>query len=482
MSIGHKEISDRLRETLEKGKRDLEANWTFPASLAIDDEVHDIENDRVFGRSWVFLAHESEIPERGDYVIRYITNDQFIVCRDEDGEIHGHFNSCRHRGMQVCRADMGNASHYRCPYHGWTYSNRGKLVGVTAGKEAYGNKLNKSDWGLLSIPHLSVYKGLIFGCLDANAQTLEDYLGDMRFYLDLLVDRSDEGLQVVGAPQRWIVNANWKLASEQFIGDAYHTMMTHRSMVDLGAAPPDPQFALYGEHVHTANGHGLGLIGAPPDIPLPEFLGMPDEIVDSLQRRLSQSQVEVLRPLAFIHGLVFPNLAFGNFLLAKDHLSPPVAHLTLRLWHPIGRDKLEIWSFFLVEKDAPDWYKEESYKSYIHNFGTSGAFEQDDAEVWQSMHRVLQGNMGRSQHFNYQMGKGVYQADPGWPGPGEAYSSGYAEANQRNFFRTWIDLMLAKDSPSRDASAASRDSDQVEAGADLSVVETLAASAAPRAN
>jgi nitrite reductase/ring-hydroxylating ferredoxin subunit len=438
---GHRDVSDELRAMLAKGKIDLDTDWTVPAKLLNDPEVHKVERQRVFGKTWVFLGHESEIPEPGDYVVRYISEDQFIVTKDENGEIRAHFNSCRHRGMQVCRAEMGNASHYRCPYHGWTYNNKGDLVGVPAGKEAYGNKLNKKDWGLRQMPKLGVYKGLIFGCLDPNAMELEDYLGDMKFYLDIVMDRSAGGMEVVGAPQRWIVDANWKLGADNFIGDAYHTMMTHRSMVELGLAPPDPQFALYGEHVHTAHGHGLGIIGPPPGIPLPEFLGLPDNIVEELEERLSPEQVEVLRPAAFIHGTVFPNLSIGNFLMGKDHVSPPTSFLSLRIWHPVAEDKMEIWSFFLVEKDAPDWFKRESYESYVHTFGTSGVFEQDDAENWRSITRVLGGEFARGQELNYQMGRGVIEPDPNWPGPGEAYPLDYAEANQRGFHRYWIECM-----------------------------------------
>ncbi|MDT7723877.1 MAG: hypothetical protein QOI21_453 [Actinomycetota bacterium] len=435
-------LSEEHRRILEKGLHDVQADWTVPAAIINDPGMHDAERERVFGKSWVFLAHESEIPERGDYVVRYISEDQFIVVRDEDGEIRGHLNSCRHRGMQVCRAEMGNTSHFRCPYHGWTYNNKGSLVGVPAGREAYGNKLDKSLWQLKSIPKLGTYKGLIFGTLDADAQSLEDYLGDMKFYLDIVLDRSDAGLEVVGAPQRWIVDANWKLGADNFVGDAYHTMMTHRSMVELGLAPPDPQFALYGEHVHTENGHGLGIIGPPPGIPLPEFLGMPENIVEQLQRRLTPEQVEVFRPVAFIHGTVFPNLSIGNFLMSKDHVSPPTSFLTLRLWHPLGPDKMEVMSFFLVEKEAPDWYKEESYKAYVRTFGISGAFEQDDAENWRSITRVLGAQFAKGMELNYQMGRGVYEPDPDWPGPGHAFPMDYAEANQRNFLEYWMQLMV----------------------------------------
>jgi phenylpropionate dioxygenase-like ring-hydroxylating dioxygenase large terminal subunit len=435
-------LSEEHRRILEKGLHDVQADWTVPAAIINDPGMHDAERERVFGKSWVFLAHESEIPERGDYVVRYISEDQFIVVRDEDGEIRGHLNSCRHRGMQVCRAEMGNTSHFRCPYHGWTYNNKGSLVGVPAGREAYGNKLDKSLWQLKPIPKLGTYKGLIFGTLDADAQSLEDYLGDMKFYLDIVLDRSDAGLEVVGAPQRWIVDANWKLGADNFVGDAYHTMMTHRSMVELGLAPPDPQFALYGEHVHTENGHGLGIIGPPPGIPLPEFLGMPENIVEQLQRRLTPEQVEVFRPVAFIHGTVFPNLSIGNFLMSKDHVSPPTSFLTLRLWHPLGPDKMEVMSFFLVEKEAPDWYKEESYKAYVRTFGISGAFEQDDAENWRSITRVLGAQFAKGMELNYQMGRGVYEPDPDWPGPGHAFPMDYAEANQRNFLEYWMQLMV----------------------------------------
>lgn len=438
-------LSAGLRRTLQSGLRDLQTKWTVPAGIINDPEVHEVERARVFGRAWVFLGHESEVREPGDYVVRYIAEDQFIVCRDEDGAIRVHLNSCRHRGMQVCRADKGNASHYRCPYHGWTYTNQGNLVGVPAGKDAYGNQLKKSEWGLQPIPKFGIYKGLVFGNLDPDAMPLEDYLGDMLFYLDLVLDRSDGGLEVVGAPQRWIIDANWKLGADNFVGDAYHTLMTHRSMVELGLAPPDPQFALYGEHVNVNHGHGLGIIGPPPGIPLPEFMGMPDEIIEQLQRRLTPEQVEIFRPNAFIHGTVFPNLSIGNFLMSKDHLSAPTAFLTLRLWHPLGPDKMEVWSFFLVEKDAPDWFKQESYSTYVRTFGTSGAFEQDDAENWRSITRVMAGQFAKTIELNYQMGRGMLKPDPDWKGPGTAYPLDYAEANQRNFLEYWLRLMLEEE-------------------------------------
>ena len=88
-----------------------------PAHVYGDPEIFAAERERLFTRSWVFLAHESEIPDPGDYVVRRVVADSFIVARDESGAVRVMFNMCLHRGMQVCRAEMGNASHFRCPYH-----------------------------------------------------------------------------------------------------------------------------------------------------------------------------------------------------------------------------------------------------------------------------------------------------------------------------------------------------------------------------
>ena len=120
----------------------------IPAHIYGDPEVFALERDRLFARSWVFLAHESEIPNPGDYVVRRVLADSFIVVRDESGVVRVMFNMCLHRGMQVCRAEMGNASHFRCPYHAWTYRNDGRLVGLPFHLEAYGGEEGFSRGGV----------------------------------------------------------------------------------------------------------------------------------------------------------------------------------------------------------------------------------------------------------------------------------------------------------------------------------------------
>src|SRR4051794_890004 len=205
-----------------------------PAPIYGDEEIFELEHERVFGRAWMFMAHESEIPEPGDYVVRRIVDDSFIVVRDEAGAVRVLFNMCLHRGMQVCRSELGNTSHFRCPYHAWTYKNSGELIGVPFHRDAYGGEdgLRRSGMGLLPAPRVETYAGLIFASLDDDAPELANYLGGFRFYLDFYLRQSAEGSELHG-PQRFRVKANWKIGAENFAGDTYHTPHTHASVVEI---------------------------------------------------------------------------------------------------------------------------------------------------------------------------------------------------------------------------------------------------------
>ena len=146
----------------------------IPAHVYSDPDVFELERERLFARAWVFLAHESEVPSPGDYVVRRILDDSFIVVRDEAGVVRVHFNMCLHRGMQVCRAELGNASHFRCPYHGWSYRNDGRLAGLPFHQDAYGGDdgLRRADHHLLPAPRVDTIDGMVFASLAADGPTL----------------------------------------------------------------------------------------------------------------------------------------------------------------------------------------------------------------------------------------------------------------------------------------------------------------------
>ena len=107
-----------------------------PLRVFNNREIHELELRRIFARSWVFIAHQTEIPNPGDFVTRPIGEDPFICVRDDEGAIHVLLNSCRHRGAQLCRVEMGNTRGFTCPFHGWSYKTNGELVGVPARRQA----------------------------------------------------------------------------------------------------------------------------------------------------------------------------------------------------------------------------------------------------------------------------------------------------------------------------------------------------------
>jgi nitrite reductase/ring-hydroxylating ferredoxin subunit len=412
--------------------------------IFVDPEIYELELERVFRRTWLFLGHESEVAEPGDYVTRDLAGEPVVIARGDDGEIRAFLNTCRHRGMRICRTDMDNASFFRCPYHGWSYRNTGELVGVPAERAAYGAAgLDKSGLGLLAVTKLASYRGLLFGTWNPDAPALESFLGDVRFYLDLLFGRSDGGMEVLGAPQRWEVAANWKFGSDNFAGDNYHTLTTHSHAVDLGILPPDPTFAMHGHLVVTDRAHCIGLVGPPPGIPLPPYLGLPEEMFPEIERNLEPSQAGILRGSNFIHGNLFPNLSLLNVMLGRDLKHPPTPFLTLRIWEPTGPTTMRVSSWFLVEKTAPPSYRQASYETYVRTFGPSGTFEQDDMENWVECTRANKGRVAQRFGLHHGMGIGTEPATD-WPGPGTAYPSSYGEWPHRAFYEEWLRCMTAE--------------------------------------
>lgn len=224
-----KSVPERLLGELHEGL----PRGEIPAAIFGNEEIYNLELRKIFARCWVFLAHDSEVPAAGDYVRRKIGEDNFIVVRDEDGEVHALFDACRHRGVQVCRSDSGNTSIFRCPYHGWAYDTKGNLLGGPLWKKAFGT-MPKEGNGLRSVAKIGSCHGLIFATLDPTAPSLEEYLGGMKWYLDLVFGLNEHGVEIIGSPQRFVIDANWKSGAENFSGDDYHLGTLHRSIWKSG--------------------------------------------------------------------------------------------------------------------------------------------------------------------------------------------------------------------------------------------------------
>ena len=417
--------TSQLREALEEVKPE---GGRIPGFIFTDPDLYRLEMERIFARCWLFVGHESEIPARGDYVTRAMGDQPVIVVRDEGGDVRVMLNVCRHRGMRICRADLGNTSHFRCPYHGFTYRNTGELIGVPFEKEIYGGALRKDTLGLIQA-RAETHAGLIFATWDQAAMPLRTYLGPMAWYLDLLAGRAE--MEVVGPPHRHELRTNWKLPAENFASDAYHTMHTHASMAEIGLMPT-PRWAKDGFHITAGNGHGV-MIGAPAS----RFI-FAEELRPAFAQHLTADQLGVLEQMAHMPGTVFPNLSF--LISAMTLKGEFVSHTELFLWQPKGPESIDVYSWFLVEKQAPPRWRELSRQAFIISFGPSGMLAQDDTENWTQITRNARGPVAGRLGLSYEMGLGR-QVRADFPGPGDVYEGKYSEINARAYYQRWVQLV-----------------------------------------
>lgn len=198
----------------------------------IDQGVFELEMKHLFANTWVFVGHDSEVPNTGDYITTEIGTQPVIMVRHGDGEVHVLLNRCAHKGTRLVAARSGNTGKlFQCPYHAWTYRTDGSLRGIPlrSGYKDTGLEESAAVKGLGRPGAVRNYRGFVFARLNPKGPDFEEFFGQSLSSIDNMVDRSPEGrLEVAGPPLRYMHRCNWKMLVENQT-DTCHPMVAHES-------------------------------------------------------------------------------------------------------------------------------------------------------------------------------------------------------------------------------------------------------------
>ncbi len=197
---------------------------TLPQRYFISPEIFAEEQEKIFSKQWVFVGHQSQIPDAGDYIVQRVNHESLFVIRDRGAKIHGFFNVCRHRGSRLIEDNCGNRAAIQCPYHAWIYGLDGRLIGAPHMDEVPG--FEKADYPLHEV-NLGIWEGFIFVNLrDASAER-SDYSLE-HWFAPLSGKFSHWNMSILQPAKRieYDVRANWKLMFENY-SECYHCPGVH---------------------------------------------------------------------------------------------------------------------------------------------------------------------------------------------------------------------------------------------------------------
>jgi p-cumate 2,3-dioxygenase alpha subunit len=407
-----------------------DASFRVHRSTMTSDEIFQEERRTIFSRCWLYMGHESEVATKGDYIRRTVGGRPLVLIRGRDNAVRVLYNTCTHRGATICRRDAGNAKSFQCFYHGWTFDNRGSLVGVPS-REAYGPNFRLEDFGLGQPPLVDSYRGFYFVCFDANAMSLSEYLGGARDYIDLVVDQSEQGLRVVNGTNMYSVRANWKLLVENSI-DQYHLPTVHKTYVDYTRGLSDstePRVLPVGRGRDLGNGHAVMESQSWQPRPIAQWDPLygdeakPD--IEALRSRLVERFGEERTVRIANTGrnlLVFPNLMLVDTVA-----------VTLRMIEPVAADKIEIRAWALAPREETGDRLARRLNGYVTFFGPGGFATPDDVEAIESC----------QQGFNAIAGVAWSDISRGMTREAQNFD----ELQMRTFWRSWRSMMAEGEFP-----------------------------------
>lgn len=372
------------RENISLKAADMVEEGRVHKALYSDPEIFEAELDKVFNNNWVFVGHESEVPEAGSFKTAFIGRQPIIMSRDRKMNIHVLQNRCRHRGATVCEGRKGKTRAFTCPYHGWGYGLDGSLRALPKPEE-YDGVINKDEMPLESLRWES-WRGMVFATFNPDIMPLEEFLGGAKKWIDLFMKQGGGYPVKVLGEHRFNFPGNWKIQLENTT-DAYHFPIVHKSFVSsLDDATADIFDFLDGEGFveDLGNGHSVMVmipqlvdLEADLDQPIPERF---NELAQAL-RDEGKSEDEVKKLVRAAHGTGFNLNLFPNVSCSMAFF---------RVLRPVSVNETEIQHVALGGEGAPEAFNRKRMRLHEHFQGPMGFGTPDDGEAWE---RVQKGSM-----------------------------------------------------------------------------------------
>ena len=376
-----------IRAHLDQALVEDHENGVYRAKRSIftDEDLFELEMKHIFEGNWVYLAHDSQIPNVGDYFTTYIGRQPIIISRDKQGGLNALINACSHRGAMLCRRKTDNRTTFTCPFHGWTFNNTGKLLKVKDPREAgYPEQFNKEgSHDLTKVARFESYRGFLFGSINPDVKPLEEHLGESTKIIDMIVDQSPDGLEVLRGASSYTYDGNWKLQAENG-ADGYHVSATHWNYAATTARRTTGESANETKNMDAGGwakqkggyysfDHGHLLLWTewldPANRPL---FDRRDELVETYGEAKADWMINISRNLC-----LYPNV----YLM--DQFGSQIRH-----FRPISVDKTEVTIYCIAPKGEGAEARANRIRQYEDFFNASGMATPDDLEEFRSCQKT----------------------------------------------------------------------------------------------
>ena len=363
-------------------------------SAFTDEALFELEMKHIFEGNWIYLAHESQIPNNNDYYTTHIGRQPVVIARNRQGQLNAFINACSHRGATLCRHKRGNKATYTCPFHGWTFNNSGKLLKVKDPEGAgYPDCFNRGgSHDLKKVARFESYRGFLFGSLNDDVLPLAEFLGEAARIIDMIVDQSTDGLEVLRGSSTYTFEGNWKLQAENG-ADGYHVSAVHWN---YAATTSQRKAANAGDNIRAMDAGKWGQQGGgfyafrnghlllwtkwanPEDRP---NFSRRDEYAARSGEATADWMIQHSRNLC-----LYPNVYLMDQFGSQ-----------IRLLRPISVNKTEVTIYCIAPKGESDEARARRIRQYEDFFNVSGMATPDDLEEFRA---CQEGYAGRALEWN----------------------------------------------------------------------------------